>query len=102
MELIYEVVLKSLARSLNLQEDCFLNQFGPTAKKSARYNYYPSCPWPERVLGVKAHADSSAITILLQDEEVEGLQLLKDAQWFGVPVVHDALTINVGDQMEVI
>ncbi|KAK1420960.1 hypothetical protein QVD17_22959 [Tagetes erecta] len=102
MELIYEVVLKSLARSLNLQEDSFLKQFGTTAKKSARYNYYPSCPWPERVLGVKPHADSSAITILLQDEEVEGLQLLKDGQWVGVPVVHDALTINVGDQMEIV
>ncbi|KAK1420961.1 hypothetical protein QVD17_22960 [Tagetes erecta] len=100
MELIYEVVLKSLARALNLHEDCFLNQFG-TTKKCARYNYYPSCPWPERVLGVKPHADSSAITILLQDEEVEGLQLLKDGKWVGVSVVHDALTINVGDQMEI-
>ncbi|KAF5805141.1 putative codeine 3-O-demethylase [Helianthus annuus] len=101
IELIYEVTLKALARSLNLEEDCFLNQIGTTAPISARYNYYPTCPRPEKVLGVKPHADSSAITLLLQDKEVAGLQLLKDNQWVGVPVVPDALTINVGDQIEI-
>nr|XP_043618969.1 codeine O-demethylase-like [Erigeron canadensis] len=101
VELINEIVLKALARSLHLGEDCFLNQYGTTAKMQARFNYYPPCPWPEKVLGVKAHADGSAITVLLQDKEVEGLDILKDNQWFRVPIVHDALTINVGDQIEV-
>ncbi|GKE79911.1 non-heme dioxygenase N-terminal domain-containing protein, partial [Tanacetum coccineum] len=73
---------------------------GRRQRISARYNYYPPCPWPEKVLGVKAHDDSSAITVLLQYEEGEGLQLLRDNQWVGVPIVRDALTINVGDQME--
>ncbi|KAI3801791.1 hypothetical protein L1987_29906 [Smallanthus sonchifolius] len=102
IELIYEVVLEALARSLNLEENCFLNQFGTTATKSARFNYYPPCPWPEKVLGVKPHADSSAITVLFQDKEVEGLQLLKDNQWVGVPIVPYALTINAGDQIEIV
>ncbi|KAL8236970.1 hypothetical protein R6Q59_018051 [Mikania micrantha] len=101
IELIYEVVLKALARSLHLQEDCFLKQYQTTEKTSARFNYYPPCPWPEKVLGVKPHSDSSAITLLLQDKEVEGLQFLKDGRWFGVPVVPGALTINVGDQIEI-
>ncbi|XP_071724509.1 protein LATERAL BRANCHING OXIDOREDUCTASE 1-like [Rutidosis leptorrhynchoides] len=101
IELIKDVVLKALARSLNLDENCFLDQYGSTAKMQARFNYYPPCPWPEKVLGVKPHADGSAITVLLQDKEVEGLQLLKDDQWFEVPIVPDALTINVGDQIEV-
>nr|GEV19682.1 zinc finger, CCHC-type [Tanacetum cinerariifolium] len=56
---------------------------------------------PEKVLGVKPRADGSAITVLLQDKEVEGLQLLKDDQWVGVPIVRDVLTINVSDQIEV-
>lgn len=102
IELINQVVLKALAKSLNLDENCFLDQYGTTAKMIARFNYYPPCRWPENVLGVKPHADGSAITVLLQDKEVEGLQLLKDNQWFGVPIVRDALTINVGDQIEVI
>ncbi|KAK9055123.1 hypothetical protein SSX86_026205 [Deinandra increscens subsp. villosa] len=101
VELIFEAVLKALARSLNLDEDCFLNQYATSEKIGARYNYYPPCPRSEKVLGVKPHADSSAITLLLQDEEVEGLQVLKDDRWFGVPIVPDALTINVGDQIEI-
>ncbi|GKD19684.1 non-heme dioxygenase N-terminal domain-containing protein, partial [Tanacetum coccineum] len=78
----------------------YVSKYGLMASISARYNYYPPCPWPEKVLGVKAHTDSSAITVLLQYEEGEGLQLLRDNQWIGVPIVRDALTINVGDQME--
>jgi hypothetical protein len=38
---------------------------------------------------------------VLQDKEVEGLQVLKDNQWFKVPIIPDALVINLGDQLEV-
>ncbi|XP_076919635.1 protein LATERAL BRANCHING OXIDOREDUCTASE 1-like [Bidens hawaiensis] len=100
IELINEVILKAMATSLNLEENCFWDQYGTTAKMIARFNYYPPCQWPDRVLGVKPHGDGSAVTYLLQDIEVEGLQVLKDGQWFGVPIVPDALTINVGDQIE--
>jgi len=57
---------------------------------------------PDHVLGFKPHADGSTITFLLQDKQVEGLQVLKDDQWFKVPIIPDALFINVGDQIEVI
>lgn len=66
-----------------------------------RLNYYPTCPMPDHVLGVKPHADGSSITFLLQDKEVGGLQILKDNHWFKVPIIPDALVINVGDQIEV-
>jgi isopenicillin N synthase-like dioxygenase len=56
---------------------------------------------PDHVLGVKPHADGSSLTILLQDKQVEGLQVLKDNQWFKVPIIPDALVINVGDLLEV-
>ncbi|KAI3781969.1 hypothetical protein L2E82_11997 [Cichorium intybus] len=101
IESINKLVLKALARSLNLEENCFLNQYGTTSTMNARFNYYPPCQWPEKVLGVKPHADGSAITVLLQDKEVEGLQILKDDKWVGVPIVRDALTINIGDQLEI-
>jgi len=66
-----------------------------------RFNYYPPCPMPDHVLGLKPHTDGSSITFVLQDKEVEGLQVLKDNKWFKVPIVPDALVINVGDQIEV-
>lgn len=102
LEMLNEVVLKALAKSLNLKENCFLNQYGENATMIARYNCYPPCSRPDLILGVKPHADGSAITFLLQDKEVEGLQVLKDNQWFRVPIIPNALLINVGDQVEVI
>ncbi|XP_022730416.1 protein SRG1-like [Durio zibethinus] len=101
LQVVAEVLLKAMARSLNLEENLFLHQYGDQAIMQARFNLYPICPRPDLVLGVKPHADGSAITILLQDKEVEGLQILKDDQWFKVPIIPHALLINVGDQVEI-
>ncbi|KAK9078810.1 hypothetical protein SSX86_002868 [Deinandra increscens subsp. villosa] len=43
----------------------------------------------------------SGITLLLQDPGVEGLQVLNDGKWYMVPVIRDALFINLGDQMQI-
>ncbi|KAL9273203.1 Protopine O-dealkylase-like protein [Drosera capensis] len=40
-------------------------------------------------------------TILLQDKEIGGLQVLKDGQWFKVPIIPDAIFVNAGDQVEI-
>ncbi|XP_050214611.1 protein SRG1-like [Mercurialis annua] len=98
---ITEILLKAMAMSLGLEENCFLEQYGEDALVTARFNYYPPCPKPNQILGVKPHADASAITILLQDKQVEGLQFLKDDQWFRVPIIPHALFVNVGDQVEI-
>ncbi|KAJ6363290.1 hypothetical protein OIU78_003463 [Salix suchowensis] len=96
-----EILLRTMAMSLSLEESCFLDQYGERPLVTARFNFYPPCPRPDRILGVKPHADASAITFLLQDKEVEGLQFLKDDEWFRVPIIPHALLINVGDQVEI-
>lgn len=101
MKLLSESLLKAIATSLHLEENCFLDQCGERGMMVARFNFYPPCPRPDIVLGVKPHADGSAITLLLQDKDVEGLQVLKDDQWCRVPVVPYGILINVGDQVEV-
>jgi len=102
LKVIVEVVLKAMARSLNLEDNCYLEKYGERALMQARFNFFPPCPRPDRSLGLKPHADRSAITIVLQDKEVEGLQFLKDDQWFRFPIqLPHALLINVGDQSEV-
>ncbi|XP_073132302.1 protein LATERAL BRANCHING OXIDOREDUCTASE 1-like [Henckelia pumila] len=98
---ILELILKAIARSLSLPEKCFLDQFGERPTMYGRFNYYPPCSRPDTVLGLKPHADGSGITILLQDEEVEGLQMLKDDRWYRVPIMPHALVVNVGDQLEI-
>ncbi|KAL0345397.1 UNVERIFIED_CONTAM: Codeine O-demethylase [Sesamum radiatum] len=96
-----EQLLKSMARSLNLPEDSFVKQFGEQPTMAARFNYYPPCARPDVVVGLKPHTDGLGITILLQDEQVEGLQLLKDNQWFSIPIMPHALVVNIGDQLEI-
>jgi len=96
-----ELLLKAMAKSLDLDEHSFLNQYGEGASMIARFNFYPPCPWPDRILGIKPHADGTLLTFLLQDKEVEGLQVLKDGHWYGVPIIPHALLVNAGDQLEV-
>ncbi|KAK9947477.1 hypothetical protein M0R45_003101 [Rubus argutus] len=102
LQVVTVTVLKAMARSLNLEEDFFLDKYGEQRKMDARFNFYPPCSRPDHVLGVKPHADGTIITILLQDKEVEGLQFQKDDEWFRALIVPEALLINVGDQAEIL
>uniref|UniRef100_A0A6N2L7G4 Fe2OG dioxygenase domain-containing protein n=2 Tax=Salix TaxID=40685 RepID=A0A6N2L7G4_SALVM len=61
-----------------------------------RMNRYPPCPIPSEVFGLMPHTDSDFLTILHQDE-VGGLQLVKDGKWFAVKPNPEALIINIGD-----
>ncbi|KAF8016652.1 hypothetical protein BT93_H2003 [Corymbia citriodora subsp. variegata] len=98
---VIDLLQKAMAKSLDLEENCFSKKYGDQAFMATRFNHYPPCSRPDLVLGAKAHSDGSGITVLLQDEEVEGLQVLKDDQWFRVPIVPDAFVVNVGDQMQI-
>ena len=64
-------------------------------------NFYPPCPEPELTYGLPAHTDPNALTILLQDLMVPGLQVLKDGKWVAVDPHPDAFVINIGDQLQV-
>nr|AAZ78661.1 flavonol synthase [Fragaria x ananassa] len=65
-----------------------------------KINYYPPCPRPDLALGVVAHTDMSALTILVPNE-VQGLQACRDGQWYDVKYIPNALVIHIGDQMEI-
>ncbi|XP_010057211.2 protein SRG1 [Eucalyptus grandis] len=66
-----------------------------------RMNYYPPCPQPELVIGLNSHSDADAITILLQVNEMEGLQIRKDGKWVPVKPLPGAFIVNVGDIVEI-
>ncbi|XP_020239833.1 codeine O-demethylase [Cajanus cajan] len=53
------------------------------------------------ILGLNAHTDGSALTILLQANQVEGLQVNKDGMWVLVKPLPNAFIISLGDVMEV-
>ncbi|XP_040381154.1 protein SRG1-like [Oryza brachyantha] len=95
------LVLAKMAGLLGLQEGYFAGMLDENAMTYARFNYYPRCPRPEQVLGLKPHSDASVITVASMDDSVSGLQVLRQGVWYDVPIVPNALLINVGDGIEI-
>ncbi|KAG5602637.1 hypothetical protein H5410_034007 [Solanum commersonii] len=88
-----------ISESLGLEKDCIKNVLGEQGQHMA-INFYPPCPQPELTYGLPAHTDPNAITILLQDLQVAGLQVLQDGEWLSIKPQPDAFVINLGDQLE--
>ncbi|XP_024158798.1 gibberellin 2-beta-dioxygenase 6 [Rosa chinensis] len=68
-----------------------------------RYPHWPSKYKKENksAWGMDVHTDSSVLSILNQDE-VGGLEVLKDNQWFTVKPIANTLVVNLGDMMQAI
>ncbi|KAJ8543600.1 hypothetical protein K7X08_006123 [Anisodus acutangulus] len=60
---------------------------------------YPRCFEPERTWGIDVHTDSSVLSIIHQDD-VGGLQVYKDHQWFDVKPLSNTLIVNIGDMLQ--
>ncbi|KAK1550287.1 hypothetical protein Q3G72_016782 [Acer saccharum] len=84
IKIVTEVLFKAIAKSLNLEENSFLNQFGEQSLMQTRFNFHPPCSRPDLVHGVKPHTDRSGITILLQDKEVEDAGISSHYWQFGI------------------
>ncbi|XP_068342572.1 gibberellin 3-beta-dioxygenase 1-like [Pyrus communis] len=67
-----------------------------------QFNSYPSCPDPDRTLGLVPHTDSSLVSIVHQSN-IDGLQVFREGTgWFTIQPVPGALVINVGDLMSIL
>nr|BAJ85959.1 predicted protein [Hordeum vulgare subsp. vulgare] len=88
-EKVAKLVVTAMARCLGFEEGFFLDKVGERMPSYARFTYYPPCPRPDLVHGLKPHTDNSVVTVLLLDEQVCGLQVLKDGSWVDVPVLGD-------------
>ncbi|KAH7669269.1 gibberellin 2-oxidase protein, partial [Dioscorea alata] len=84
-----------LAEKLGYPGHCFAK----SCNKSTcflRLNRYPPCSFSPETFGLQPHTDSDFLTILCQDQ-VGGLQLMKDSQWVAVKPNPNALIVNIGD-----
>ncbi|XP_057507602.1 protein DOWNY MILDEW RESISTANCE 6-like [Actinidia eriantha] len=88
-----------IAESLGLERQHIRNVLGEQGQHMA-VNFYPPCPEPELTYGLPGHTDPNALTILLQDFQVSGLQVLKDGKWTAVKPHPNAFVVNIGDQLQ--
>jgi isopenicillin N synthase-like dioxygenase len=90
-----------MTKALKIQEPSELLDFFEEGDQSIRMNYYPPCPQPDQVIGLNPHSDASGLTILLQVNEMQGLQIKKDGLWIPINPLPNAFVVNVGDLLEV-
>ena len=98
---IAKILIAKMGEALQIKPEETEDLFGDDMLQSMRMNYYPPCPEPHQVIGLTPHSDAVALTILLQVNEVEGLQIKKDAKWVSVKPLPNAFIVNVGDILEV-
>ncbi|KAG0556234.1 hypothetical protein KC19_11G037200 [Ceratodon purpureus] len=96
---VLETLLDVVSVELRLMPTYFRDLFGDF-EQSLRVNYYPSCPQPELVLGLRSHTDPVVFTALLEDQ-TRGLQVKNGEKWVTVDPEPDAVVIFVGDQLQI-
>lgn len=93
-------LLRVAALALGAPADAFAPHFAPPTTW-LRLLHYPPVPAQAEadLYGSAPHCDFGALTLLATDD-VGGLQVLHpDGHWLDVPVIPDALVVNVGDML---
>ncbi|KAF7816889.1 flavonol synthase/flavanone 3-hydroxylase-like [Senna tora] len=99
---VIDKLFKSLGKGLGLEQDEVREAVGgDNLAYLLKINYYPPCPRPDLALGVPAHTDMSALTLLVPNE-VQGLQAFRDGHWYDVKYIPNALVVHIGDQVEIL
>ncbi|KAF7816415.1 Protein SRG1 [Senna tora] len=97
---VSEEILANLALLIKMKENS-LKELHKAMRLGMRMNYYPPCSKPELVLGINPQSDSGSITLLLQDDDILGLQIRHQGQWIPVKPLPGAFVVNVADAVEV-
>ncbi|XP_031130872.1 protein SRG1-like isoform X1 [Ipomoea triloba] len=94
-------IINYLAKALGIEQEHVQGLF-EDGLQGMRTNYYPRCPQPDKVIGIYPHSDSVGLTILLQLNEMEGLQIKNNGKWIPVRPIHDAFVVNIGDILQIL
>ncbi|KAM6592249.1 hypothetical protein CsatA_014854 [Cannabis sativa] len=93
-------ILDLISKGLGLENGYFYNKSELCNVHIITLNHYPPCPDPSLTLGLPKHSDPNLITLLLQ--QMDGLQILKDQQWFALKPFPNAFVVNVGHILEIL
>jgi isopenicillin N synthase-like dioxygenase len=89
-----------MTKALKVQPNEMLDLF-EEVDQSIKMNYYPPCPQPEQVIGLNPHSDGVVLTILMEINEIHGLQIKKEGMWIPINPLPNAFVVNIGDMLEV-
>ncbi|KAL5988249.1 hypothetical protein ACLOJK_036012 [Asimina triloba] len=99
---LLDEILQSLAKALMLDEQSFIRHLGPSDSViNVRVNCYPPCPRPDLALGLNPHTDGSLLSLIVQFDSKDGLEVLRDGRWVRIPAPPGSLLIGVGDLLEI-
>lgn len=93
---LFEAMVRGLGLKLELPRSTYLDESTELVRV---YRYPRGSVDQELANGMHVHTDSSLLAILNEDQ-VGGLQFLKDDQWLDVKLIPSTLIINLGDMMQ--
>ncbi|XP_010664126.1 S-norcoclaurine synthase 1 isoform X2 [Vitis vinifera] len=93
---LVKLMAKNLGNNPKHLTDMFEN-----GRQAVRMNYYPACVNGSNVMGITPHTDASGLTLLLQVNEVQGLQIKRNGKWIPITPIPGAFIVNIGDIIEV-
>ncbi|KAJ0941775.1 putative aminocyclopropanecarboxylate oxidase [Helianthus annuus] len=100
-EKLSELMCENLGLDKEHIKEAFTGSKGPAV--GTKVAKYPKCPHPELVRGLREHTDAGGIILLLQDDQVPGLEFFKDGEWVNIPPSkNNTIFVNTGDQVEVL
>ncbi|CAL5051142.1 unnamed protein product [Urochloa decumbens] len=95
-------LLGIMSKNLGLRPEVIANRCVGGGIQSVRMNYYPPCSEADKVVGLSPHSDADLLTLLLQVNEVHGLQVKRDdGSWVPVRPLDGAFVVNVGDVLQI-
>ncbi|CAN1169164.1 Gibberellin 3-beta-dioxygenase 1 [Linum perenne] len=96
-------LLRQILQTLNISDEELRRISSPEfTNTTLQLNSYPPCPDPTRAIGLAPHTDTSFLTILHTASSVKALQIFSGGSWGMVAPVTGAVTVNVGDLLQVI
>ena len=93
-------LLKLMAKNLLINPEQLTNMFDD-GRQAVRMNYYPPCVHASKVIGLTPHSDFGGLTLLVQVNEMQGLQIKRNGKWIPIRPVPGAFIVNIGDAIEV-
>ncbi|NUT96753.1 MAG: isopenicillin N synthase family oxygenase [Saccharothrix sp.] len=95
-----EDVMRLFALALDLPETFFDAKFDRHVSLLLANFYYPQDPAAPAGMRRESHTDWGTLTILYQEDDLSGLQVLTDAgEWRDLPAVPGSFVVNIGDLM---